>query len=85
MLGPHVSFSLTNYSHKAKRLAQDLISRATEVVEKRPSSDESENSERSVRVPLGLRKATVDHVMDMLARESVFPYHPSPPALNIEN
>lgn len=63
---------LANHSYyKAKRLARDLVSRALEVRGESPPSDETEDSDRSFRVPSGLRKAKVAQVMDLLARESV--------------
>ena len=63
---------LANYLYyKAKRLARDLVSRALDVRGESPPSDETEDSDRSFRVPSGLRKAKVAQVMDLLARESV--------------
>lgn len=63
---------------QAKRLAQDLVSRALEAAEERPPSDEIEDDERILRVPPSVRKARVTQVMDLLARESVFLNFPSP-------
>lgn len=71
-------FTMANTSrYQAQRLTRDLVSRALEITEERSPSEETEDNDRSFRVPPSLRKAKVAQVMDLLARESVFLSFPS--------
>ncbi|MCJ1468524.1 hypothetical protein MMC07_007153 [Pseudocyphellaria aurata] len=56
--------------NEASRIAQDLLSRASEARGGNSSSDAGEERDRGFRVPAQLQRAKVHQVMDLLARES---------------